>query len=162
MSPKKEGAPAAQKKQGQSRLVGINARFIKFREFARSIHAMIAAGIPGAPDEIKEKIAAAAARADQAVAACNETAEALLVLNKLKWAPPRGRETFGPGSLAMVKPRHVDKHAAFFDKADLAHLRIVEVKGKSARVEIFRDNLAGEKFIVPVWQLQGREAAASK
>lgn len=158
MSPKKDGATAPAKKKGKSKLDRINERFVKFREYAREVHKLITAAGASAPTAVKDKVTAAALRADQAVAACNEVSEALLALHKAGWNPRiGGKDVFVAGSLVMVKPRHVEHYTDFFQKEDLFSLRVVEVKGKSARVEIFKDNMRGETLVLPSYRLQARD-----
>lgn len=159
MSPKKDqAAPAAATKKGPSKIERINARFIKFREYARGIHKLLTAAGQSAPVEIRDKVTAAALRADQAVASCNETSEALLTLQRARWSPKiGGKDVFVAGSLAMVKPRHVHAYSDFFAKADLESLLVVDIKGKQAKVQIVKDGLKGESFVVPVYRLQARE-----
>jgi hypothetical protein len=160
MSPKKEGAPAPAKK-GKSKVELINERFLKFREYAREVHKLLVASASIAPDEIKAKLTTAAEHANATVNASFEASESLLALHKAKWSPKiSGHDVFIAGSLAMVKPHHLEFYTqeGAFDKADLLSLRVVSVHGKLAKVEIFRDGLKGETVgVIPCFRLQARK-----
>jgi len=159
MSPKKEGGAATPAKKRKSKLDPINAKVVKFGDYARGVNKLLVAAGASAPQETKDKIQAAAAYADQAVQVCTAMSEALLALTKAKWEPRiGGRDVLVAGSLAMVKPRHAGKYTDFFDKDDLASLVVLDVKGKQAKVQVDRDGLKGDSFVVPSYRLQARAA----
>ena len=163
MSPKKEGAtaPAGQgKKRQKGRVERMNGRFVWFQEWAEGVaKTLAAAAAVTSPEPLKKDVAEVADLVKTIAEACAGTSEKLLALHKVKWEPKiSGKDAFVAGSPVMMKPRHIDKLAGVYEKADLNSLRVVSLHGKMAKVEIFKDNLAGEKFAVPCYQLQSRKA----
>lgn len=165
MSPKKEGAtaPAGQgKKRQKGRVERMNGRFVWFQEWAEGVAKTLAAAAAGAsPETLKKDVAEVADLVKTIAEACAGTSEKLLALHKQKWEPS-GKDVFVAGSPVMMKPRYIDKLSGVYEKADLNSLRVVSLHGKMAKVEIFKDNLAGEKFAVPCYQLQSRKEHAAK
>ena len=157
MSPKEgKAAPAAEKKR-KSKLDRINARVLRVAAEFGEIHKLLTAAGASAATELKDKITAAALRANAVAAACGELSEELLVLKKLKWEPRiGGKNVFVVGSPVAVAPRHVPAFSDFFDKDDLASLVVVEMKAKSTLVQVVKDGLKGGSFVCKNYQLQAR------
>lgn len=167
MSPKKEGgaAPAAQgKKKSKGRIERINGRFVWFQQWAEGVaKTLAAASAATSPAPLQKDVSDTADLVKTIAEACAGVSEKLLALHKQKWEPKAsGKDVFVVGSPVMMKPRHVDKLAGVYEKSDLFSLRVVSLHGKMAKVEIFKDNLAGEKFAVPCYQLQARKEQAAK
>lgn len=166
MSPKKEGAaaPAKPGKKSKGRIERMNGRFVWFQEWAEGVaKTLTAAASTTTPAPLQKDVSDTADLVKTIAEACAGVSEKLLALHKQKWEPKiGGKDVFGVGSPVMMKPRHVDKLAGVYEKADLFSLRVVSLHGKMAKVEIFKDNLAGEKFAVPCYQLQTRKEQAAK
>lgn len=166
MSPKEKNtaAPVKTGRKNKGHVERINERFVKFKAYAEEVAKLLAAAGPQTDLlNLREKIGETASLVTSIAEACGGVSENLLALHKAKWNPRiGGRDVFVAGSLVMVKPRHVDHYIDFFAKEDLFSLRVVEIKGKSAKVEVFRDNLKGETLVLPAYRLQSREEKASK